>query len=108
MAEVASSRLMQVDEEGQQNSVGKLPPQVSYELGQEPELRGTSSNDSKAWAVLKAAMKVKSSRAIGRFATTPAVDLAMLANADLCLEKLQILEIRTEQTLKGSFGRDIE
>lgn len=48
MAEVASSRLMQVDEEGQQKSVGKLPPQVSYELGQEPEPRGTSSNDSNA------------------------------------------------------------
>lgn len=53
-------------------------------------------------------MKVKSSRAVGRLATTPAVDLAMLANAELDLEKLQVSDDHTEETLKESFGRDIE
>lgn len=45
---MASSRLMQVEEEEQQKSLGRFPPQELYEVGQESELRGSNSKEPKA------------------------------------------------------------
>lgn len=73
---------MQVDDEEQQKSLGRFPPQESYELGQELELRGSNSKEPKAWLVRKEAMRVKSSRTDGRRKTTPTVILAMTVDAD--------------------------
>jgi hypothetical protein len=52
---------MQVEDEEQQKSLGRFSPQESYEVGQESELRGNSSEEPKAWPVWTVAMKVKTS-----------------------------------------------
>lgn len=85
MAEVASSRLMQVEDEEQQKSLGRLPPQESYEVGQESELRGSSSKEPKAWPVWTVAMRVKTSSTNHPSCTISAVILAMTVEDCTCV-----------------------
>ena len=67
MAELASSRLMQVESEGQQNSFGSsVLLQRVYEEGHTSELLGRRPKESKACPAWKLANKVKNSRAVCR------------------------------------------
>lgn len=67
MADVAPFRLMHVDDDGQQKLLGSVKPQLWYELGQEAEVRGKSSNGSNAWHGRRT-MKSKTSRPDPRLA----------------------------------------
>jgi hypothetical protein len=93
---------MQVEDEGQQKPLGRFPPQLSYELGQESELRGTSSKVPKAWLVRKDVMRVKRSRANGRPATTPTVILVMTVEAviAICLPRREKFKMSINKILR--------
>ena len=80
MAELASSRLMQVESEGQQKSSGSFVLlQLTYEAGQEPEDLGRRPKSSnvctEAW--LRVARHARSNAMDGRL-RMPERDLAML------------------------------
>lgn len=78
MAELALSRLIQVESEGQQKSSGSFVLlQLVYEVGQESELLGRRSREPNAWPGPILARRVKSSSMDGR-TLIPGVDLAIL------------------------------
>jgi hypothetical protein len=102
---------MQVEDEGQQKPPGRFPPQLSYELGQESELRGTSSKVPKAWLVRKDVMRVKRSRARCRPATTPTAILAMTVEAVIAIcrpqrEKFKLSINKILRVAPGLFSKD--
>lgn len=71
------SRLIHVEDDGQQKSLGRFPPQLLYKLGQELESRRRNSDKLDAWLACREAIRTASRRPA--FCLEMPADLAMMA-----------------------------